>query len=490
MIPIMIIPKGRFKARFRSGSSKVVLLFVIFLLPSVLGQSDKDDDGDDCSETPFECPKPNGNFADPCECRRFYICNTYVPTKILCPARLRWDDRKKECTYENEAECGPIEAVERDEEKEKIEEAPKCDPEQCQLPYCFCSKDGDEPPVDPESIPQFILLMIDGAVNTNNFHFYQSLLNNTDQEEEKRLKATFFIQNEYCNYYMVERLYTEGHEIALSSVTGRNLQRANASVWRNEFGSLRDILIKYSNVAPEDILGVRAPRLKPGYNEQYQALIEEGFIWDSSVSTVPLETPVWPYTLDYKIPHECRVKSCPTKSFPGLWELPLNSHFVSDDTGGQCPFVDQCVFNYQSSNSVFEWLKEDFLRNYENNRSPYILSLHTNWFLTESQEEGLHKFVDWARTQDDIFFVTGTEFLLWLTDENLDQGSKTSYQSPPLLTKREMSCNTPNSCELSHTESNGVETLRYMKTCRDCPQIYPWLKPVEEENFDGISDEN
>ena len=85
-------------------------------------------------------------------------------------------------------------------------------------------------------------------------------------------------------------------------------------------------------------------------------------IWDSSVSTLPLDKPVWPYTLDHKIPHKCKIDSCPVKAYPGMWEVPLNSHYVSDSTGGQCSYLDQCVFNYLDGNDVFEWLKEDFYR--------------------------------------------------------------------------------------------------------------------------------
>ena len=68
---------------------------------------------------------------------------------------------------------------------------------------------------------------------------------------------------------------------------------------------------------------------------------------------------------DYRIPHHCKFSSCPTKSFPGLWEIPLNSHYIEDKTGGQCSYLDQCVFTYQTPDDVFNWLKEDFLRHYE-----------------------------------------------------------------------------------------------------------------------------
>ncbi len=112
---------------------------------------------------------------------------------------------------------------------------------------------------------------------------------------------------------------------------------------------------------------MRAPQAKPGFNAQFEALIEEGLVWDSSVSTEMPKKPIWPYTLDYRIPHRCKIKSCPTSAFPGVWELPLNSHFNDDQTGGICTYLDQCVFTYQTEDTVFNWIKEDFNRHYEVN---------------------------------------------------------------------------------------------------------------------------
>ena len=95
-----------------------------------------------------------------------------------------------------------------------------------------------------------------------------------------------------------------------------------------------------------------------------QALIESNFFWDSSISTKTTDKPIWPYTLDYAIPHECKIKSCPTKAFPGVWEIPVNLHYVSGLAGGQCSYLDQCVFALLGSDDVFDWLKEDFERHY------------------------------------------------------------------------------------------------------------------------------
>ena len=49
----------------------------------------------------------------------------------------------------------------------------------------------------------------------------------------------------------------------------------------------------------------------------FQVLASYGFTWDSTINVPPLPVPVWPYSLEYKIPHECRPGTCPTRSFPG-----------------------------------------------------------------------------------------------------------------------------------------------------------------------------
>lgn len=121
-------------------------------------------------------------------------------------------------------------------------------------------------------------------------------------------------------------------------------------------------------------------------------------MYDSSISVPPQALPVWPYTLDYKVPHECKSGTCPSRQYPGVWEVPLNVHYVESYEGGHCPYLDQCVLSYHDANDVFEWLQEDFARHYEQNRAPYMMPFHTNWFHVQALEKGLHKFLDWTLT--------------------------------------------------------------------------------------------
>lgn len=129
-----------------------------------------------------------------------------------------------------------------------------------------------------------------------------------------------------------------------------------------------------------------------------QVLEDFGYVYDSSISVPPQAIPVWPYTLDYKVPHECKSGTCPSRTYPGVWEVPLNVHYVESFEGGHCPYMDQCVLINHDANDVFEWLQEDFARHYEQNKAPYMMPFHTNWFQIKALERGLHKFLDWTLT--------------------------------------------------------------------------------------------
>lgn len=87
--------------------------------------------------------------------------------------------------------------------------------------------------------------------------------------------------------------------------------------WVGEMIGMREILKHFSNISTSEVVGMRAPYLKPGRNTQYKVLEDFGYIYDSSIGISPLKVPIWPYTLDYKIPHECKAGTCPTKSFQG-----------------------------------------------------------------------------------------------------------------------------------------------------------------------------
>lgn len=221
------------------------------------------------------------------------------------------------------------------------------------------------------------------------------------------------------NYLQIQNLSYTGNEIAVETISlQQGLQDKGYEEWVGEMIGMREILRHFANISNTEINGMRAPFLKPGRNTQYKVIEDFGFIYDSSIVVPPNKIPVWPYTLDYKIPHECKSGTCPNKQFPGVWQVrrkternkcqsdtkfpihilqvPLNTHFVESFEGGICPYLDQCVLHNHDADEVLEWLQEDFSRYYEQNKAPYMMAFHTNWFQIKELEQGLHKFLNWA----------------------------------------------------------------------------------------------
>ena len=70
----------------------------------------------------------------------------------------------------------------------------------------------------------------------------------------------------------------------------------------------------------QDIRGLRVPFLSVGWNRQFLMMREFGFVYDSSIAAPVSDPPLWPYTLDYQIPHKCLGhRRCPSRSFPGTY---------------------------------------------------------------------------------------------------------------------------------------------------------------------------
>ncbi|XP_018319852.1 uncharacterized protein LOC108733257 [Agrilus planipennis] len=467
----------------------VTVFCLILLVLDISGQKDKSKDDEE-----FRCPVEigTGNFADPKTCRRFYQCVDGYPYLNRCPSGLFFDDISKFCTFKNEARCGPIATTPAPITEPPTDLAEKCQPDKCQLPYCFCSKDGTIIPggLDPKETPQIILLTFDGAINLNNYEHYKKVFSKGRKNPNGcGIKGTFFLAHEYGNYHMVQELASKGHEMATETISLQNgLEDKGYEEWVGEMIGMREILRHFANVSKTEVVGMRAPFLKPGRNTQYKVLEDFGYIYDSSLGVPAVPIPVWPYTLDYKIPHECKSGTCPTKSFPGVWEIPLNAHYVEGFEGGHCPYLDQCVLNNFDADDVLQWLQEDFSRHYDQNRAPYMMAFHTNWFSIKELEKGLQKFLDWAAALPDVWFLTATQTLTWMTDpkplkqlnnyEPWSCASKNTYPPPP--------CSNPNKCGLAFKPSgSNITDVRYMTTCQDCPNKYPWIGDSEGTGIPG-----
>ena len=113
--------------------------------------------------------------------------------------------------------------------------------------------------------------LLDGAVNQNNFAYYKRLFKNLTNPNGCQAYGTFFTLHNYMNYHDIMSLRHDGHEMAVSSISDdKSLYLKNSTAWTEELAGMRRILSLEAEVEEEEVLGVRAPGAKPGYNTQYE----------------------------------------------------------------------------------------------------------------------------------------------------------------------------------------------------------------------------
>lgn len=123
---------------------------------------------------------------------------------------------------------------------------------------------------------------------------------------------------------------------------------------------------------------MRVPFLRVGWNRQFLMMREFGFVYDASMTAPFSDPPLWPYTLDYKMPHKCQGTNqrCPSRSYKGVWELPLNQLYAE---GYTCAMVDSCPPNL-SAEDIYHMLHHNLQRHLTSNRAPLGLYFHATWF--------------------------------------------------------------------------------------------------------------
>jgi hypothetical protein len=87
-----------------------------------------------------------------------------------------------------------------------------------------------------------------------------------------------------------------------------------------------------------------------------------------------------------------------------------------------------------------------------------------------------------------VWFVTGTQALTWMTDpktlKELNNYEGWSCKNKANLPPK--TCNNPNKCALNFkTPDLNFTDTRYLETCNDCPNQYPWLGDAEGSGIPG-----
>uniref|UniRef100_A0A182J0W8 NodB homology domain-containing protein n=1 Tax=Anopheles atroparvus TaxID=41427 RepID=A0A182J0W8_ANOAO len=345
--------------------------------------------------------------------------------------------------------------------------AAKCRKDVCLLPDCYCGGKDIPGELPVEQLPQIVLLTFDDSVNDLNKQLYQDLFERGRVNPNGcPITATFYVSHEWTDYSQVQNLYSDGHEMASHTVSHSFGEAFSPKKWAREVAGQREILSAYGGVKLEDVRGMRAPFLSIGGNKMFKMLHDFNFTYDSSMPVYENRPPSWPYTLDYKIFHDCMIPPCPTKSYPGVWEVPMV--MWQDLNGGRCSMGDACS-NPPEAEGVYKMIMKNFERHYTTNRAPFGLYYHAAWFTQPHHKEGFIQFLDAINSMKDVFIITNWQALQWVRDPTpLSRiNSFTPFQCN--YADRPKRCNNPKVCNLWH--KSGV---RYMRTCQPCPEIYPW----------------
>ncbi|XP_032682660.1 uncharacterized protein LOC116849536 isoform X2 [Odontomachus brunneus] len=345
--------------------------------------------------------------------------------------------------------------------------AAKCRKDVCLLPDCSCGGSDIPSGIPIEQTPQIVLLTFDDAVNDLNRPLYGDLFENGRKNPNGcPISATFYVSHEWTDYSQVQNLYADGHEMASHTVSHSFGEQFSARKWAREVAGQREILSAYGGVKLEDVRGMRAPFLSVGGNNMFKMLWDTNFTYDSSMPIYENRPPSWPYTLDYKLFHDCMIPPCPTRSYPGLWEVPMV--MWQDLNGGRCSMGDACS-NPPTPDGVYKMLIKNFERHYTTNRAPFGLFYHAAWFTQPHHKEGFISFLDTIVAMDDVWVVTNWQAIQWIRNPTPLALLHTFEPFGCHYPDRPKKCNNAKVCNLWH--KSGV---RYMKTCQACPDIYPW----------------
>ncbi|XP_076228921.1 chitin deacetylase-like 5 isoform X2 [Nomia melanderi] len=345
--------------------------------------------------------------------------------------------------------------------------AAKCRRDVCLLPDCSCGGTDIPGGIPAEQTPQIVLLTFDDAVNDLNKPLYADLFENGRKNPNGcPITATFYVSHEWTDYSQVQNLYADGHELASHTISHSFGEQFSQRKWAREVAGQREILSAYGGVKLEDVRGMRAPFLSVGGNNMFKMLWDTNFTYDSSMPIYENRPPSWPYTLDYKLFHDCMIPPCPTRSYPGLWEVPMV--MWQDLNGGRCSMGDACS-NPPTADGVYKMLIKNFERHYTTNRAPFGLFYHAAWFTQPHHKEGFISFLDTIVAMDDVWIVTNWQAIQWVRNPTPLPLLHTFEPFGCNYPDRPKKCNNPRVCNLWH--KSGV---RYMKTCQACPDIYPW----------------
>ncbi|KAI9204001.1 uncharacterized protein BJ171DRAFT_558765 [Polychytrium aggregatum] len=296
-----------------------------------------------------------------------------------------------------------------------------CDPTVCVLPKCYCANGSPPGGLSPRSIPQFITLTFDDAVDSVLEPVIQSMIDGPLNPNGCPISSTFFVSTQWNDYWAVQRLYSKGHEIATHTMNHIG------SPPIEEIVGAQTALNRYAGVPKSKLLGFRHPYLL--YSTQsFQNLASAGtFLYESSMS-MDGSINLWPYTLDNGPAISCVTGDCSGNfKFPGLWSLPMAN--LNNQDGSINTSMDPMANSTSplTSDEILALLQYNFLSHYNGQRTPMGLFIHATPALPAIEPQRLVAyvaFIQWTlQNYPDVYWINNQQLLAWMQSPSDIAGS-------------------------------------------------------------------
>lgn len=261
----------------------------------------------------------------------------------------------------------------------------------------------------PQDVPQMILITFDDAVNQPVYERI-NLIRDHQNPDGSPVAFTFYVSNNFTNYWQLHELHASGHEIAIHTLTHTTGEQTTYRRWVEEIIASREAISRLAGIPREEMRGFRAPYLRVN-SEMFHVLGDIGFDYDSSVPERPNSTHsgdesnfIWPYTLHDGIQQTISTGTGPTRSLPDLYQMPM-WNLVEPD-GSRLHNMDPSG----TREELVELFKHNLLSRYNGNRAPMGIWLHASPFLnTDDNVAAINEFLEWALQLPDVWVVgTGT----------------------------------------------------------------------------------
>jgi peptidoglycan/xylan/chitin deacetylase (PgdA/CDA1 family) len=301
-------------------------------------------------------------------------------------------------------------------------------------------------------VPQFVSLGWDDNGDAEGMAWAASAV------EARGGRATFFMTSSYGRSAAVQEAWrvahAAGHELGNHTVRHADGLAFTTEQWKTELEGCTEFLTETSSppvMAASELVGFRTPFL--GYNDATLGAVHElGFWYDCSIEEGYQDDHdgtnfVWPYTLDERSPgHSVQVgwgSKTEITARPGLWELPVYTLIVPPDDkaaeygiepglrtrlhavqdwfdpiGGKITGFDYNLWAVRADGG-FEMTKADFVATLKysfdqrlaGNRAPFLLGVHSAYYVTEwdanapgaplaaDRRAAIEEFLDYVKTK-------------------------------------------------------------------------------------------